>query len=270
MQLPLASTYNCVREGGERISISGKHFGSSDAIVTIDGVECLDVVHVIPEVELQCTLPPSVSPLGAASKVVVRNGQLHLLYDEMSVLTYAARVSSLSIPVISNVASHALDINWKAPTSVWESLTVTGYIIRWKLKDDLKSLFPEENYVVVGNVTSTTLINLQPNTAYEIKIAALTEDQRKPEWQDIDLYGRRTMISDAIIGFDSPIATATTLSLDFNFSSFSAYNLLNQTNISAVKPLATLGPTGEVGGQGHFGLYVNGDTNVSSYCRNYW
>lgn len=209
MTLPFAATYNCKRDGGgHRIAISGKHFGKSDAIITIDGVECLDIVHVEPETELECTLPPVSAQWIAApafpSVVRVRNGQLHELFDDVPMLSYAAPVSARPIPVISNVAAHALDVNWVAPTSIWEAMTVTGYRVSWKLCTDAE-YSTSSNSVVVGNVTSTTIIGLLSSTGYQVKVTALTEDYRQREtWQDIDLYGYREMMPDAVIGLESP------------------------------------------------------------------
>lgn len=213
MALPLASTYNCRRDGGgaltHRLSISGKHFGTSDAIVTVDGVECLDVVHVVPETELECTLPPASAQWLAEptypSTVRVRNGQLHELFDDAPLLSYTAPVSARPVPVISNVAAHALDVNWVAPSDIWESMTVTGYLVRWKKCTE--TVYSDmDNSVVVGNVTSTTIIELMSATSYQVRVAALTEDYREREvWQEIDLYGHRSaMMPDAVIGLDSP------------------------------------------------------------------
>lgn len=209
MALPLASTYNCKRDGGgHRISISGKHFGTSDAIITVDGVECLDIVHVIPETELACTLPAASAQWLAnpnyPSIVRVRNGQLHGLFDDVPLLSYAASVSARPVPVISNVAAHALDVNWVAPSDIWEAMTVTGYRVSWKRCTDA-AYSTTGNSVVVGNVTSTTIIELASATGYQVQVTALTEDYREREvWQEIDLYGRREMMPDAVMGLDSP------------------------------------------------------------------
>uniref|UniRef100_K3X416 Fibronectin type-III domain-containing protein n=1 Tax=Globisporangium ultimum (strain ATCC 200006 / CBS 805.95 / DAOM BR144) TaxID=431595 RepID=K3X416_GLOUD len=214
MALPIASTYNCMRDGGgHRIAISGKHFGKSDAIVTIDGVECLEVVHVVPETELECLLPPASSQWLAApvypSKVRVQNGQLHDLADEVALLSYAAPVRALPIPIISNVAAHALDVNWVAPSDIWEAMTVTGYRVRWKKCTDAG--YSEANAVILGNVTSTTLIVLERNTSYQVQVTALTEDYRDwQQWQDLDLYGRRAMLENAVLGLESPSSTCKT------------------------------------------------------------
>ncbi|KAL7687149.1 putative IPT domain, fibronectin type III, concanavalin A-like lectin/glucanase domain superfamily [Plasmopara halstedii] len=272
MNLPRASTYNCMRDGGQMITISGKHFGTADAVITIDGVDCLDVVHVIPEVELTCRLPPVASrwlenPV-YPSVVRVQNGRLLQLYDDAPLLSYAAPVSAHSKPLISNVAAHAFDVNWKAPDDVWVSMTITGYRVAWKHCTD--DSFSPNHATVVGNVTSTTLIELASSTSYQVKVTPLTEDQWRysNEWKDIDLYGHRKQLPNAVIGFDSDVSSCMqTLSQDFIFPHFSAKLL---TNLSALpeaitqRTIPTLGPTGEVGDQGHFGLFLNGNTHLQN------
>eukprot|EP00644_Phytophthora_capsici_P008007 jgi/Phyca11/125360/e_gw1.58.88.1 len=272
MELPRASTYNCVREGGEQIAISGKHFGTADAVITIDGVECLDVVHVVPEEELQCRLPPVTSKWlknpTYPSVVRVFNGQLLQLFDEVPLLSYAAPVSAPPRPIISNVAAHALDVNWKAPNDVWVSMTVTGYRVAWKKCAD--ATFSPVQAIVVGNVTSTTLIDLDSSTGYQVKVAPLTENQWRwsVEWKDIDLYGHRRILPNAVVGIDSRTSSCvTTLPQDFFFTEFSAKLLTNLSALPgaiALRTIPTLGPTGEVGDQGHFGLYMNGDAHVQN------
>ncbi|EGZ20724.1 hypothetical protein PHYSODRAFT_494164 [Phytophthora sojae] len=272
MKLPRASTYNCVREGGELISINGKHFGKADAIVTIDGVECLDVVHVVPEEELQCQLPPAATEWLAnptyPSIVRVYNGRLLELFDEVPLLSYAAPVSAPPTPIISNLAAHALDVHWKAPDDVWASMTVTGYRVAWKQCTD--ESFSPDQAVVVGNVTSTTLIELESSTSYHVKVTPLTENQGRwsSEWKSIDLYGRRPVLPNAVLGINSPVSSCVkTLAQDFVFPQFSARLLTNLSSLPsavALRTTPTLGPTGEVGDQGHFGLYMNGDTHVEN------
>lgn len=54
---------------------------------------------------------------------------------------------------------------------------------------------------------------------------------------------------------------------DFSFPSFTARLLTNQSALLAAPlTLPTRGPTGEIGDQGHFGLYVNGDANVRCFA----
>ncbi|GMF23012.1 unnamed protein product [Phytophthora fragariaefolia] len=293
MKLPRASTYNCVREGGELITISGKHFGTADAVVTIDGVECLDIVHTIPEEELQCRLPPVASDWlenpQYPSIVRVYNGRLLELFDEVPLLSYASPASAPLTPIISNVAAHALDVNWQAPDDIWVSMTVTGYRIAWKRCTD--DIFSPEQAIVVGNVTSTTLIELKSSTSYQVKVTPLTENQWRwsSEWKDIDLYGHRSVLPNAVVGNDSPVSVCVktpvqgrsefvwnmlpelipfiTTTVDFTFPQFTAKLMTNLSALPeavALRKSPTLGPTGEVGDQGHFGLYVNGDTNVQN------
>ncbi|KAF1775324.1 Immunoglobulin-like fold [Phytophthora cactorum] len=259
MTLPRASTYNCAREGGELISISGKHFGTADAVITIDGVECLDIVHV-------CRLPPAAAKWEEnptyPSVVRVHNGRLLQLFDEVSLLSYAAPVSAPPEPTISNVAAHALDVNWEAPTDVWVSMTVTGYRVAWKQCID--DSFSRDQAVVVGNVTSTTLIELESSMSYQVKVTPLTENQWRwsKEWKDIDLYGHRQILPNAVVGFD--LHSLLVFKRSHKFSAQLLTNLSALPEAIALRTTPTLGPTGEVGDQGHFGLYVNGDTHVQN------
>jgi len=70
--LPYASTYNCLP--GQVVTIRGKHLGDaqSQPLVRIGGVPCDAVRVVVPEYELQCTLPvlpppaPSLPSSGAS------------------------------------------------------------------------------------------------------------------------------------------------------------------------------------------------------------
>lgn len=47
--------------------------------------------------------------------------------------------------------------------------------------------------------------------------------------------------------------------IDFAFTKFDASRT---RNLSSLYDPHTLGPTGEIGGQGHYGLYVVGEANV--------
>ncbi|TMW57407.1 hypothetical protein Poli38472_003332 [Pythium oligandrum] len=265
MALPIAATYDCPRAGGQRLTISGKHFGTSDAIVNINGVECTDVVHTIPESELECTLPPVSTDWMASpqfpSVVRIQNGRLQKLKDEVPLLSYVSPVGPLPAPVLSNVAAHAFDVNWVAPSDILVSMTITGYHVEWKRCQD--SLYDPRNSIVVGNVTSTTLIQLDASTMYHARVTPLSEDYRqRDKWRDIDLYGRRMVLEGAVYGNPSPLSSCLqTLALDINFPKFSAYLLTNVSTAATPVTSPTLGPTGEIGDQGHFGLYVNGHAN---------
>ena len=251
--MPFASTYNCLRRGGETITIVGENFAESDAIVLINGVPCTDVIHLEPNVKIQCTLPPGE---GSPSQVIVKNGKYNGLFCTTPTLSYAAPPVAPLRPTLTNLATHSVDVNWLPPASVWEALAITGYQIHWKSIDDVRF-----NTVVVGNVTTTTISGLLPNVEYEFKVAAMSEDQvSSTEWRQLDLYGRRSSIPGAVLGHFSPVATATqTLVADFWFTKFDANSTLNH---GAVAPGTSLGATGELGGQGHYGLHIVGDANV--------
>jgi hypothetical protein len=54
---PYASTYNCLP--GQTVTIRGHHLGDGASLVRVGGVPCQGVRLVVPEYELQCTLPHS-------------------------------------------------------------------------------------------------------------------------------------------------------------------------------------------------------------------
>ncbi len=50
-------TYNCLREGGDRITITGHNFGLSGARVSVGGRPCIHLTHDVPETQVSCTAP---------------------------------------------------------------------------------------------------------------------------------------------------------------------------------------------------------------------
>lgn len=50
-------TYNCLREGGDRITLIGHNFGLQGARVTVNGRPCHSVAHDVPETVVTCTAP---------------------------------------------------------------------------------------------------------------------------------------------------------------------------------------------------------------------
>ena len=111
----------------------------------------------------------------------------------------------------------------------------------------------------MGNVTSTTVNGLQPDTQYDFAVAAMAENQVRRgrakwsrglqvryapqyprsltslnpnplhvlpllvqtdvEWQQLDLYGRRPMVHNALVGpFSTPTNVTATLAFDFQFA----------------------------------------------------
>ena len=120
-------------------------------------------------------------------------------------------------------------------------MTYTGYIIKWRKKHrDSSSTAIWSHSLVIGNITTTTIRGLTPNTSYTIGIAGLNEDQSNKSWFYLDLYGRRRMLDDALEG---PIATTFghTLKYDVEFQRFDANSTQNhgpkvQTTASSIGP----------------------------------
>jgi hypothetical protein len=253
---PYATSYNCHREGGQRISITGINFGASDAAVTVGGQPCTNVVHTKAETELQCTLPAG---NGLNQEVHVTNGALTSLSGGMPYLSYAVAPPEVRLPTISNIAAHSMDLTWQPPEDYWDSVTVTGYSI--SRREGGKGVFGNE--VTLGNVSTTTLIGLESDTLYEFRVAAVTEDYvTSHEWLHLDLYGRRSLLVGALEGpFSSPTNMTATLKSDIVFTHFDANSTVNY---SAIESRATLGPTGVWGGEGHYGLIAVGDAGIEN------
>ncbi|KDO15827.1 hypothetical protein SPRG_18636 [Saprolegnia parasitica CBS 223.65] len=262
LSLPYATTYNCM--ANDTIAIQGRHFGDT-AIVHINGQPCLgpSTIHAptlasdaFEEEVLRCTLPPNALDGPNPAVVTVINEAFRGLRIDMHLVAYAQPVTLTQAPTLSNVAAHAMDVTWAPPSDIWQSLATTGYRVTWTDGSSTAS-------VVVGNVTTTTIRPLAANATYNVTVTALVENQRTAAWQDVDLYGRRAMDVTAVVGSPSPLAgpAVRTLLHDIGFTSFSAAAILNN---SATYPHSTLGPTGDAGGQGAFGLVLLGHANVQN------
>lgn len=87
-QFRFASTFNCIHEGGELITIEGENFGKRAARVTIDNVPCNSIMHDVhnPDKRLTCVTPRSImkdkESYHQSSLVEVRNGKLPGLYGQ--------------------------------------------------------------------------------------------------------------------------------------------------------------------------------------------
>ena len=179
-----AAAFNCLREGGERITITGINFGQDHAIVSVDDVDCVDVEQPVPELEIRCTLQSEVALNLEASNVTVTNGRYQGLYDVKPYLAFAMPPPSLSAPTLSNVGARSVDLEWENP-SYWVAVTVTGYIVRIRAENETDF----SRSVVYGNVTHATVIGLEPDTKYQFAVAALVEDQVFSQlWLHVDLY----------------------------------------------------------------------------------
>jgi hypothetical protein len=130
-----AAAFNCLRSGGERITITGINFGQDHAIVSVDGVDCVDVEQPVPELEIHCTLQSEEILNLEASNVTVTNGRYQGLRDVKPYLAFAMPPSSLPAPTISNVGARSVDLDWEDP-SYWVAVTVTGYIVRIRAENE--------------------------------------------------------------------------------------------------------------------------------------
>ncbi|OQS06188.1 hypothetical protein THRCLA_01760 [Thraustotheca clavata] len=258
--LPYATTYNCMEN--DTITIQGRNFGDT-SFVRINGQPCKLAAQYIQsptlsesvwnEEVLICTLPSNVG-LSNPAMVTVQNEEYRGLWFESALLTYAEPINLTMVPIISNIGAHSVDVTWTPPNNLFQNLATTGYQIYWTDNTSLSSL-------TVGNVTTTTVMQLSRNTTYNISVAAIVEDQRIANWNEVNMYGWRSIHSTGIIGAPSPIATTTTLYYDIQFSTFSASSTFNK---SAIYNSSTLGPTGDVGGQGSHGLVLLGHANVQN------
>ena len=143
-------------------------------------------------------------------------------------------------------------------------MTCTGFVLKWRKTSSVVW----QHSTVVGNVTTTTIRGLSSNTSYIFCVAALNENQSDSSWWDnLDLYGRRKVLEDALEG---PITETRgcTLMADVNFQKFDANGTQNH---GAALDQTSIGPTGISGGEGHYGLVLAGSASIancnsSSFC----
>ena len=144
--LPWAATYNCARAGGDRVTITGLHFGAATPpAITVGGQPCTNVTLEVPDRVASCTLPP-LAALGASGgasgaaagwgvPVTLANGDMQVLFDSKPLLRYAAPPPPPARPpVVTNVASHSLSLGWEPPSPQhrWAAMTITGYLVSWR------------------------------------------------------------------------------------------------------------------------------------------
>jgi len=188
--------------------------------------------------------------------VTVRHGKLPGLNDTVPFFKYAIHAPPPVSVSLSNVAATSIDVSWGPGGDIWDHMTVTGYEISYRTTGTT----PYISYIV-GNVTTTTIIDLTPGQTYDVVVAASVEDQDDLEWQAMDKYGRRDLLSHGLLSDKTAPVSTTTVDYDFDFPRFTA-----ESSIDAGATLAaqTLGPTGVTGGEGHYGLYIIGDANIEN------
>jgi len=166
------------------------------------------------------------------------------------------RPSRYNYLVLFSKTNRSIDLNWKIGGSFWQHVTVTGFKIRWRRQQSHASW---EFSMIIGNITTTSIRYLEPNTSYLIGISALCEDQTKKI--PLDLYGRRDRVIEGALHGEVASISAKTLAVDLRFPFFNA-NLTQ--NHSSIEKSATLGPTGNFGGEGHFGLNLVAHASVEN------
>jgi hypothetical protein len=202
--------------------------------------------------------------------VRVTNGQLAQLHDEVKYLSYSVRPPAPpSVPTISNLCAHSIDLAWQPPVDYWDAITVTGYLVEVRVggrdgRDHNPADSPHwgwQPWVMFGNITATTIVGLQPDVEYEWRVSSVSEDMvHSDEWRHLDLYGRRAMLPGALVGPPSPPTNLTaTLFNDLHFTHFDANQTLNH---SSTDKRSTLGPSGVWSGEGHYGLALVGSAQI--------
>lgn len=274
-EMQYASTYDCPLTGNVNITVDGINFGRN-ARVFIDQQECpvLEFISNPKDGErvetLICQLPASKS-YGAVN-VRVQNGILPGLFQELShMFQYRTAPAVPAVPIPTNIGATRIDLVWQPAGDEFAHMSVTGYKIIW-FQPQYRT---RVSNCTVGNVTTTSIRGLEPGTEYIFAIAAVSEGsyhERAATWPT-DLYGRRDLSSSALVSSFSAMTEITgTTVFDFDFSFFNANA---STNSSAVSPSASMGPTGQWGSEGHYGLAIVGSANIqncntsSTCCDNY-
>lgn len=261
LSLQYATTYDCPLTGNVEITIDGINFGSK-ARVYIGGKDCKVLTFSRNdesgrEESITCTLPPGSST--GLSTVRVENGILPGLFQEVSFLTYRMAPPVPQAPIATNVGARRVDLIWSPPGNVFDNMITTGYKILW-----FQPKFPSRiSNLTVGNITTTSIRGLEPATEYVFAIAAIAEGAMSGSANlPTDLYGRRDLRSDYLIGGFSTITNITaTLLYDFDFGFFNANKTINSSGTSSSE---SLGPTGMFGSEGHYGLVLVGDANIQN------
>ncbi|CAM9353688.1 unnamed protein product [Discosporangium mesarthrocarpum] len=280
------TTHNCLRGGGQTITVSGSAFGEAGANVLVGGVPCSGVSHTakLEQTQLTCVLPPSLVPPtevwmrdGSLETVTVSSGSMPGLQHHVPYLSYQVPPPRPAMPELSNIAACSIDVNWEPPNDYWAAMTTTGYQVGWRAitNNDIDSLEfatrltegegMADNLVTTGNVTTTTVTGLSQGQSYVFWVRAMAENVSDPRWDEVDLYGRREPLEGALMGpFSQPTNATATLQADVMFSWFNANSTLNY---SAADSRATLGPRGQWAGEGHYGIQLVGTAQIENCNR---
>ena len=167
------TTYNCPRRGGEMITIVGTYLGTEGSTVTIGGVPCLATQHAAPETVMMCAVPPRSAATASAAggwrdlDVEVRLGDYPQLFTVSPYLSYQTPAPVMHRPTLSNVGARSIDLSWYPPGDIWDHVTVTGYVVEVR---SVGGRTAEARRVSLGNVTTTSIIGLIPDTLYSFAV----------------------------------------------------------------------------------------------------
>jgi hypothetical protein len=264
--LSYATTFDCPLDGGIDITVEGVNFGESARVFVGDN-ECIVKSLISSTTDtIICTLPSTSLSSSINSTVTVQNGVLPGLFVNFFGLFYRTNPVVPSPPLVTNIGARRVDLLWQPPGSLYNAMATTGYKIAWyqpKYRSRVGNM-------TVGNVTTTSIRGLNPESDYVFAVAAVSEGVIPINYanQPTDLYGRRAHSTNSLLGgFSNFTSNITTLKSDFEFTFFNANLTLNYSvsdvPISSVAS-QSLGPTGLYGGEGSYGLAFIGSANVEN------
>ena len=101
--LPFGITYNCLIEGGDRITVKGINLGISGARIAVNNRPCLDVEHITDQTAVSCTLPPGVPGI---VDVTIAEGFMPGLTGTKAFLSYMSACSSCALPPVTTACMY--------------------------------------------------------------------------------------------------------------------------------------------------------------------
>jgi hypothetical protein len=287
MDLQYARTYDCPTEGGVDIRVDGLNFGEHARVFIGSNADS----HTIPKTQygsgreddhgrgpecivksfkrdpnngriesLICTLPPGTP---GPKLVRVENGNMPGIFQESPLFSYRVAPPVPKRPNITNIAAHRVDLVWEPPGSELDNMMVTGYKILWFTPTRRSNI----HNMTVGNVTTSSVRGLTPDTEYVFAVAAVSEGVHHEKSANLptDLYGRRKLTGNAMVGAFSAYTNVTATFLwDVDFSFFNANVTTNSGGAKGAKFMSSKGPTGQVGSEGNYGIVLVGSANVQN------
>lgn len=122
----------------------------------------------------------------------------------------------------------------------------------------------DSGWVVTGNITTTTLWGLRPDSRYQVRVAALVEDTLAfGHWHTtLDMYGQRPAVPGAVVGtFSAASEDIVTLPADVLFTRFDVNATVDYGPAHAA---STVNSLHWAGGEGSYGLVLVGDASAGN------